>query len=63
MGGHIGVHGRNGVTLNPDKFVLGADVVEFAGFEITPDNVGPCKKYLQTILDFPTPKNITDVRS
>ena len=59
----LDVCGRNGVTLNPDKFVLGADVVEFAGFEITPDSVRPCKKYLQAILDFPTPKNITDVRS
>ena len=55
--------GRHGITLNPDKFVFGEDVVEFAGFEITSTSVRPSMKYLQSILDFPTPKNITDIRS
>ena len=55
--------GQHGITLNPDKFVFGADTVEFAGFEITPDNVRRCRKYLQAILDLQTPKDITDVRS
>ena len=52
-----------GITLNPEKFVFGADSVEFAGFEITPDSVRPCKKYLNAILNFPKPTNITDIRS
>uniref|UniRef100_UPI00358E50A7 cingulin-like n=1 Tax=Myxine glutinosa TaxID=7769 RepID=UPI00358E50A7 len=52
--------GQNGITLNPDKFVFGKDIVEFAGFEITPNSVRPCRKYLRAILDFPTPKDITD---
>ena len=55
--------GRHGITLNPDKFVFGADTVEFAGFEITKTDVRPCKRLRHTILDFPTPKNITDIRS
>ncbi|KAK3731603.1 hypothetical protein QZH41_004849 [Actinostola sp. cb2023] len=55
--------GHHGITLNPDKFVFGADTVEFAGFEITPDSVRPCKKYLDAIRNFPTPANITDMRS
>ena len=55
--------GRNGVTQNPDKFVFGKDTVEFAGFEITRTSVKPCSKMLQSIQDFPTPKNITDIRS
>ena len=55
--------GRNGVTLNPDKFVFAEDEVEFAGFEITSESVRPSQKYLRAILDFPTPNNITDVRS
>ena len=55
--------GRHGVTLNPDKFVFGQDTVEFAGFEITTDNVPPCKKYLDAIREFQTPANITDIRS
>ena len=55
--------GNNGITLNPEKFVFGADVVEFAGFEITMDTVRPCQRYITAIRDFPTPTNITDVRS
>jgi len=55
--------GKNGVTLNPPKFVFAADEVEFAGFEITATDVRPSRKYLQTIIDFPTPKNRTDIRS
>nr|XP_054762087.1 latent-transforming growth factor beta-binding protein 3-like [Lytechinus pictus] len=59
----LDICGRKGIILNPTKFTLGADVVEFAGFEITTDSVRPCQKYLQAILDFPAPSNITDVRS
>lgn len=55
--------GRNGITLNPDKFTFAEDTCEFAGFEITNDSVRPSQKYLRAILDFPTPGNITDVRS
>ena len=55
--------GKNGITLNPNKFIFAQDTVEFAGFEITSDSVRPCKKFLRAILDFPEPKNITDIRS
>ena len=55
--------GRNGITLNPSKFVFAAENVEFAGFEITNDSVKPCPKYLDTIRNFPTPQNLTDIRS
>ena len=55
--------GRHGITLNPDKFVFAEDEVEFAGFQITLDTVRPCQQYLRSILEFPTPRNITDVRS
>ena len=54
--------GRNGITLNPEKFVFAQDV-EFAGFEITNHTVRPCRRYLRAIMEFPTPKNTTDVRS
>ena len=55
--------GENGIILNPDKFIFGEDVVEFAGFEITQSNVRPSSTYLQAIKHFPTPSNITDIRS
>ena len=55
--------GRNGITLNPSKFVFCRSTVTFAGFEITPTSVRPCPKQLEAIRNFPTPQNITDVRS
>ena len=55
--------GNNGITLNPSKFVFAQDNVEFAGFEITTTSVRPSRKFLESILDFPTPANITDIRS
>lgn len=54
---------RNGITLNPKKFQFGQDVVTFAGFEITLDSVRPSRKFLESIEDFPVPRNIHDIRS
>ena len=38
------------------------DEVEFAGFNIGSDYVKPSKKILDSIAEFPIPKNISDVR-
>lgn len=54
----LDICGRNGITLNPEKFLFAQDTVDFADFEISPSSVRP--KYF---FDFPTPQNITDVRS
>lgn len=59
----LDICGRNGITLHPGKFEFAQDTVNFAGFEITRENVRPCQKYLRAIRDFPSPKNITDIRS
>ena len=59
----LDICGRHGIILNPDKFVFGEDAVTFAGFEITNDNVRPCRRYIDAIRDFPKPRNITDMRS
>ena len=59
----LDICGRNGITLNPEKFVFAQDDVDFAGFEITNNSVRPCQKYLRAIRDFPQPRNITDIRS
>ena len=48
--------GKNGITLNPDKFVFAEDNVEFAGFEITADSVRSCKRYLQAVFCIPHSK-------
>ena len=59
----LDICGRNGIVLNPEKFVFGASTVDFAGFTITMTDVRPCSRYLEAIRDFPEPRNITDVRS
>ena len=53
---------RNGIVLNKAKFVFCQDEVEFAGFTIGKNFVKPAKKILDSIMDFPVPKNISDVR-
>ena len=45
------------------SFTFGADTVEFAGFEISPNDVRPSHRYMRAIIDFPPPKDLTDVRS
>ncbi len=52
-----------GSLSTPKKFRFAQHEVEFTGFEITSDSVQPCKKYIKAIADFPTPQNLTDIRS
>ena len=64
----LDICGRHGNVQNPEKFVfkvfqVGSDAVEFAGFVITPTDIQPSDKHIRTIRDFPTPQNITDIRS
>ena len=51
------------MVVNPEKFQFGEDTVDFAGFRISPDTVEPLPKYLVSIANFPTPKDISDLRS
>ena len=53
----------NGITLNGDKFVFGADRVEFCGYEISADGYSPDQKKTRAIAEFPQPGCITDLRS
>ena len=54
---------RNGITLNPKKFQFCQDSVDFAGLTITPTNVKPSAKFLDSIEKFPEPKDITGARA
>ena len=60
---HIKMCADNGIVFNRDKFMFGREVVEFAGFEVTMDGYRPSPKLLSSIQNFPTPTNITDIRS
>ena len=55
--------GRNGIILNSDKFSFGEDTVDWAGIRITKDKVQPLPEHIKAIREFPTPVNITDMRS
>ena len=52
--------GRYGITLNPNKFQFGKENVDF---EITSNLIKPNSKLVSAIRDFPTPTDITGVRS
>ena len=55
--------GRAGLIFNSEKFQFASDTVDFAGLEITSTGVRPSKKILESILQFPAPANISEVRS
>ena len=55
--------GKNGVILNEEKLQFCKKEVNFAGFRLTETNVAPLPKYLDSIRNFPTPSNLTDIRS
>ena len=55
--------GQGGIVLNPDKFQFTERSADFAGFRISESVVEPLPKYLNAIKNFPTPKNIKDIRS
>lgn len=55
--------GKSGIVMNPEKFQFCEDTVDFAGFRISNSSVEPLPKYIDAILQFPTPKSTTDIRS
>lgn len=55
--------GKNGIIFNPSKFHFSKDEVDFTGFTLTPTGIKPTTEMLAAIREFPTPKDITGVRS
>ena len=55
--------GKNGILQNPDKFVFCEKSIDWAGYRIGPDTLKPLLKHTEAIRCFPTPKNLTDLRS
>ena len=53
----------HGVIFNPSKFQFGETTVKYLGFVITNTGIQPTPEFIQSIQDFPRPRNITDVRS
>lgn len=53
----------HGITLNRDKFVVAASSVRFCGFHLSQAGIEADEEKVKAIRDFPTPSNITDLRS
>ena len=53
----------SGIVFNREKFKFAEEIVEFAGFELTQDSYRPPPKILDAIRNFPTPTDISGVRS
>ena len=54
---------NNGMVFNASKFKFAEEEVEFAGIMVGKTSVRPTDSYKQAILNFPTPTNISEVRS
>ena len=54
---------RNGITFNRKKFQFAMKTVDWAGLTITPTHVKPNKKFLESVSQFPTPKDLTGARA
>ena len=54
---------HHGIILNPAKFQFAEKEVNFVGFRLTASGPRPTDEFLNGIRSFPTPNNITDVRS
>ena len=54
---------KAGIVLNPKKIQFAEKEVEFAGFFVSDTGIKPLPKYLNAIQNFPTPANVTDIRS
>lgn len=53
----------NGITLNADKFALATPAVKFCGFVLSAAGIAADPEKVRAIAEFPTPANITDLRS
>lgn len=53
---------KYGLRISKKKFQIG-ETVKFAGFQISGHSVKPDPDKLKALSDFPTPKNITELRS
>ncbi|XP_068216653.1 uncharacterized protein [Palaemon carinicauda] len=54
---------KNGITLNRDKFVVAETRVNFGGFTLSEEGIAADPGRVTALQDFPTPSNLTDLRS
>ncbi|XP_066978786.1 uncharacterized protein [Macrobrachium rosenbergii] len=54
---------KYGITLNKEKFAVAAPQVKFCGYVVSPDSISADPDKVSAIRDFPTPSNVTGIRS
>lgn len=54
---------EHGITLNKDKFVVAEPQVRFCGYDLSSSGISAAEDRVSAIRDFPTPANLTDLRS
>ena len=60
---YITLCSERGVIFNPEKFQFGSKKVDFVGFVVDEESIRPSGKFIDAIMNFPRPKDITGVRS
>ncbi|MFV0366579.1 MAG: RNase H-like domain-containing protein [Mangrovibacterium sp.] len=53
----------HGITLNRDKFIVAATKVNFCGYTLSDKGIAADPDRVAALRDFPTPANLTDLRS
>ncbi len=60
---YIQLCAQNGIIFNPFKFVFRDEEVDFGGLTLTEDGIKPTSNMIDAIMSFPTPKDISSMRS
>ena len=60
---YLTILGCHGILQNKDKFQFCKQTVTWSGFVITPESVTPSPEMTAAIRTFPTPANVTDLKS
>ncbi|XP_076067753.1 uncharacterized protein LOC143040556 [Oratosquilla oratoria] len=53
----------HGITLNKEKFTVAGSSVSFCGYRLSADGISADEDKVRAIRDFPTPTNLTYLRS
>ena len=60
---YLDLVGRNGIVLNPEKFVFCQKTIDFAGLTVNPHCLSPSAAMLDSIKNFPAPTDLKSARA
>jgi len=53
---------EGGLTINPAKCEFGKEKIDFLSYTISPEGIAPKQSKVQIILEYPEPKNVTELK-